>query len=191
MEFSNEKGQETSEGKSNSCKLANFEAVADKLLPDAYDELRSLAARLLRRDRESEIRTTSLIHEVYLRLSKNGAVGCTDRVHFFALASNAMRRILVDHARQRRSLRHGGGWKEIQLEEIVIRTNRPDEDLLAVNSALESLAKFDSFKSKIAEIRFFAGMTIHETAEALEVSAATVKREWTLAKAWLVCECSK
>ena len=171
-----------------SSETPGFEQLAEKLLPVAYDELHALAARLLRRERGEGMRTTSLIHEAYLRLSQTGSVACESRAHFFALAAKAMRHILVDHARGRNSLRRGGGRQMVQLDEMMICATRTDSELLAVNAALEDLASFDSVKAQIAEMRFFGGLTIDETAAALDVSPATIKREWSLAKAWLICE---
>ncbi len=168
-------------------KAPAFEAVAGELLPAVYGELHALAAGLLRGEGRVGMGATSLIHEAYVRLSAKGSVACEDRTHFFALAANAMRRILVDHARRRSALRHGGGRQTVQLDEVVICTTRPDSELLAVDAALEDLARFDSGKARIAEMRFFGGMTVDETADALDISRARVKREWSLAKAWLLC----
>ncbi len=166
----------------------SFSGAARDLMPSAYAELNALAARLLRGRKGNRIRTTSLIHEAYLRLSQSGSIACNNRAHFFALAANAMRRVLVDQARRSHALRNGRGWRRIQIEEIVIRSTRADSELLAVDAALKDLASFDAAKARIVEMRFFGGLTTEETAEAIGISTATVKREWSLAKAWLANE---
>jgi RNA polymerase sigma factor (TIGR02999 family) len=160
---------------------------ADVLLSLVYDELRRIARQYLRRERSDHtLQPTALVHEAYMKLIDISDVSWQDRAHFFAVASNVMRRILVDHARARAADKRGGGEAQrIALEDAVKLSDETDIDLLALDEAMRQLAEFDRAQSKIVELRFFGGLTIEETAHVLGTSPATVKREWTMAKAWL------
>lgn len=161
----------------------------DELLAIAYEELYGLAAGVLQRSRRIDpARTTSLVQDAYVRLAKRG-LRFNDRSHFLRLAARAMRRVLIDRVRRRRAAKRGGGHIEVAFDEnITAATGGPD--LLALDEALVRLAKLDERKSRIVELRFFGGMSVDETAEAIGLSQATVKREWTLARAWLFRELS-
>ena len=177
-----------------------------------YQELRSLAQRHLRRERANHtIQRTALVHEAFVRLVNQQSVDWQSRAHFFGLASNLMRRILVDHARARLASKRGGGIVAVSLDEITNPTepedsggsvapayaepgvvdDETDDDVTAIDEALTRLAALDERQAKIVEMRYFGGLTIEETAQALDISDATVKREWTLARAWLRRELSK
>jgi len=163
-------------------------AVLDELLPRIYTELRALASNYLNREyrKNHTLQPTALVHEAYLRLVSDRNASWESRAHFFGAAANVMRHILVDHARRHKSEKRGGEVENLQLEEsIVIQSNEKSFELLALNEALEELAKFDSQKSKIVELRYFGGLSVTETAEVLGVSEITVKRHWRVAKAWL------
>jgi RNA polymerase sigma factor (TIGR02999 family) len=166
--------------------------AADLLFPALYEELRSLADRHLRRERRDHtLQTTALVNEAYLKMIGDERTRWQNRTHFFALASQAMRRILVNHATRRGRQKRGGGQGRIQLEEGAAMDLERDLDLVALDEALKELAKLDERKSRIVELRFFGGMNIEETAEALHCAPATVKRDWTFAKTWLLREVSK
>jgi RNA polymerase sigma factor (TIGR02999 family) len=176
------------------------EAALGELTSLLYRELRSLAQRHLRRERSNHtIQRTALVHEAFVRLINQQSVDWRSRGHFFALASTLMRRILVDHARARLSSKRGGGVPVESLEELEDGTEPADEsgetdsdeDITAIDSALTRLASIDDRQVQIVQMRYFGGMTIEETAQALDISEATVKREWTLARAWLKRELSK
>jgi len=174
------------------------EAALGELTSLLYKELRSLAQRHLRRERANHtIQRTALVHEAFVRLVNQQSVDWRSRGHFFALASTLMRRILVDHARARLSSKRGGGQPVESLEELDEtgewgeEGSDPDENLTAIDSALTRLASIDDRQVQIVQMRYFGGLTIEETAQALEISEATVKREWTLARAWLKRELSK
>jgi RNA polymerase sigma factor (TIGR02999 family) len=162
--------------------------AVDRLMPVVYAELRELASAYLRRERpDHTLQTTALVHEAYLRLTDQHRTTWQNRSHFLGVAAQAMRRILVDHARGRHRLRREGG-RPVTLEEgMAVDTGRPEE-VLAVDEALVRLAALDPRQARIVELRYFAGLTIEETASALELSPATVKREWTSARAWLLRE---
>jgi RNA polymerase sigma factor (TIGR02999 family) len=156
-----------------------------RLMPLVYDELRRLAQTYLATERpDHTLQATALVHEAYLKLVEQTSVTWHNRAHFFAVAAQAMRRILVDHARARRAAKRGSGQK-LSLDEAVSFPQQTDVDVIALDEALTQLAEFDEMQSRIVEMRFFSGLTIAETAHALRVSPATVKREWTVAKAWL------
>lgn len=160
-----------------------------RLMPLVYGELRRLAARSLAGERRDHtLEPTALVHEAYLRLAGGGAPRWQDRIHFFAVASQLMRRLLVDHARARRRAKRGKGVRGVPLE-AALHVAEPDEghpaDLLALDQALTDLAAFDSRKARVIELRFFGGLTIGETAEVLGLSTATVILEARLARAWL------
>ena len=158
----------------------------DALLPLVYDELHRQAARYLRRERIGHtLQTTALINEAYLKLIDQRDVNWQNRAHFFGIAAQAMRRILVDYARQRHSEKRGGG-ENLPLEEIALAISAERSvDLVALDEALTQLAKLDERQSRIVELRYFGGLSIEETAETLHISPATVKNDWRTAKAWL------
>ena len=168
---------------------ANHDPVArDRLVPIVYEELRRLAHHYMRNERSGHtLQTTALVNELYLRLAGIDALGWRDRAHFFAMAATLMRRVLVDYARQRARDKRGAGLSIISLDENVIAP-QPAVDVVALDDALARLAAVDSQQSRIVELRFFAGLSVKETAEALGVSSATVKRDWATAKLWLYHE---
>lgn len=169
--------RELSEGKT---------AAPAELLPLVYSELRKLAQSYLRKERENHtLQATEIVHEAYLKLVGFENLNWQNRTQFFAIAATIMRRILVDYARERNAEKRGGDWQKVTLKEAVNSLKRNDIDILALNDALEDLAKLDELQSRLIELRFFGGLTIEETAEALNISPATVKREWAMAKAWL------
>ena len=159
----------------------------EKLLPLVYDELRHLAHSYLTRERrEHTLQTTALVHEAYLKLINQHSVTWQNRAHFFALSAQAMRRILVDSARRHTSVKRGSGGTNLSLDEAaIVSGDTANESLLALDMALQELEKVDADQSRIVELRYFGGLTIEETAEVLKSSPATVKREWTMARAWL------
>ena len=159
---------------------------ADVLLSLVYDELRRIARQYLRKERSDHtLQPTALVHEAYMKLIDISDVDWQDRAHFFAVASKTMRHILVDYARARLTDKRGGEVRRIALEDAVQLSDETNVDLLALDEAMCVLAGFDEQQSKIVELRFFGGLTIEETAHVLSISPATVKREWTMAKAWL------
>jgi RNA polymerase sigma factor (TIGR02999 family) len=158
----------------------------DRLMQMLYEPLREMADRHLIRERNGHtLQPTALVHEVYLRLADQRHVEWRDRLHFFAVAAQVMRRILVDHARRRKSEKRGGGEIPIAIDLAVELCEERDFDLIALDLALDRLAAIYPKQAKLVELRFFAGLTLDETAEALSISPATVSREWTLARAWL------
>jgi RNA polymerase sigma-70 factor (ECF subfamily) len=158
----------------------------DKLVPLVYDELRRQAARYLRRERVGHtLQTTALIHEAYLRLIDQKNVHWQNRAHFFGIAAQLMRRILVDHARTKKRAKRGGSDVRVSFSEATLKAKGQDLDIVALDEALERLAEIDEQQGKIVELKFFSGLTVEETAEVLSISAATVKRDWSMAKAWL------
>ncbi len=168
------------------------EQALTSLMPMVYEELRRLASRHLGRERAGHtLQTTALVHEAYLRLIDQKEVQWQNRAHFFAIAAQMMRRILVDYARARRFDKRGGGARQVSLDEALMVSDERAADVVALDEALRSLAEFDERKSKMVELRFFGGLSIEETAEVLGVSPGTVMRDWTLAKAWLQREISK
>jgi RNA polymerase sigma factor (TIGR02999 family) len=158
----------------------------DELTPHVYEELRQQAARYLRKERPNHsLQATALINEAFLRLIDVKDVQWQNRAHFFAIAANLMRRILVDHARRRDAEKRGGSQVCLTLDEGLAWANEPDVDLLAIDEALDRLAIIDEQQARIVELRFFSGLTVEETATALGVSPKTVKRDWSVARAWL------
>jgi RNA polymerase sigma-70 factor (ECF subfamily) len=158
----------------------------DGLLPVVYDELRRLAASALRDERpEHTLQPTALVHEAYLRMVGDAAVSWENRAQFFGFAAHVMRNVLVDHARARRRAKRGGGAVHVAFDEALGAPESRDAEVVALDEALTALAAFDAAKARIVELRYFGGLTIEETAEVLGVSPATVKREWTVARAWL------
>jgi RNA polymerase sigma-70 factor, ECF subfamily len=161
----------------------------DALLPVVYQELRRLAAGYLRRERPGQtLQPTALVHEAYLRLMKDRPDRWQNRAHFCAIAAHSMRQILIERARARDATKRGGGGARVTLDEGMAPGAAPSFDLLALDEALERLAAMDATHARIVELRFFGGLTIEETAEALELSPATVKRHWSAARAWLARE---
>jgi RNA polymerase sigma factor (TIGR02999 family) len=162
------------------------EEAHEQLMPLVYEELRRLAHRHLGRERAGHtLQTTALVHEAYLRLVDQKEVRWQNRTHFFAVAAQMMRRILVDYARSRRFAKRGGGAQQVSLDEAMVVSNERAADVVALDEALNALAEFDERKSRMVELRFFGGLSIEETAEVLKVSPGTVMRDWTLTKAWL------
>lgn len=168
------------------------QAALANLMPLVYNELRHLASRYLRRERAGHtLQTTALVHEAYLRLIDQNQVTWQNRAHFFGVAAQMMRRILVDHAREQHAEKRGGGAPRLSLDEAIGLAGERGVNLIALDDALSALAAIDPQQSRIVELRFFGGLTVEETAEVLGVSPATVKREWSMAKAWLHREISK
>jgi RNA polymerase sigma factor (TIGR02999 family) len=158
----------------------------DRLIPLVYDELRLIAGRFLRHERPSHtLQSTALVHEAFLRLVDQTRTDWQSRAHFFGVAANVIRNILVDHARARQAAKRGGPMPALSLDEAVAFPQDRDLELIAVDDALLSLSRFDAQQSRIVELRFFAGLSIEETAEVLQISVSTVKRDWILAKAWI------
>jgi RNA polymerase sigma factor (TIGR02999 family) len=166
--------------------------AADKLLPLVYDEFRALARHYLAQERANHtLQPTALVHEAYMKLVDQTRVDWQGRSHFFAVAAQAMRRILVDHARSRQRDKRGGGRARVVLDEAVALSPQKDEDVLALDEALERLAAVDPRQAKVVELRFFGGLSVEEVAEALGVSKRTVEGDWTFARAWLSRELRK
>jgi len=161
-------------------------AALDELMPLVYEELRRLAQQYMSRERaDHTLQTSALVNEAYLRLIDQKDVHWQNRAHFFGIAAQMMRRILVDYARQRRYAKRGGDARQVPLDEAMIVSEERTAEVVALDDALKSLAEIDPRKSQIVEMRFFGGLSIEETAEVLKVSPGTIMREWTLAKAWL------
>jgi RNA polymerase sigma-70 factor, ECF subfamily len=169
------------------------QAVLDELMPLVYDELRRIAARAMRKERDAHtLQTTALIHEAYLKLIGQRDAKWQNRSHFFAIAAQAMRRILVDHARERHREKRGGNAENLPIEEAAfVASKEKSVDLIALDEALTRLAKIDERQVRVVELRYFSGLDIDETAEALGISNATVRRDWNVAKAWLKEEIKK
>ncbi len=163
--------------------------AAKKLLPLVYDEFRALARFYLHQERVNHtLQPTALVHEAYMKLVDQTRVDWQGRSHFFAVAAQAMRRILVDHARSKNRDKRGGGRARVTLDEAVALSPEKEEDVLALDEALEKLAKLDPRQAKVVEMRFFGGLSVEEAAEALGVSKRTVEGDWTFARAWLARE---
>lgn len=168
------------------------EKTISRLMPAVYDELRRLARRYLRQEwRGRSIQATDLVHEAYLRLIKDGRQRWQNETHFLAIAAISMRRILVERARARGAAKRGGSRLRVTLDERAAAADAPSIDVLALDQALDKLAALDPQRARIVELRFFGGLTVEEAAEALGISPATVKRGWSLAKAWLTREIRK
>ena len=163
------------------------QAALEKLMPLVYSELRRLAGNYLRRERaEHTLQPTALVNEAYLKLVDQKNAKWQNRAHFFGISAQLMRRILVDHARQRQAVKRGGSDQQrlsITSAETIVK--QPGVDLLALNEALDELAKMDPQQSRIVELKFFGGLSIEETAEVIGISHATVERDWKMARAWL------
>ncbi len=167
-------------------------AALDQLLPLVYDELRHLADRYLRREQPGHtLQATALVHEAFLRLVDQQDVTWQNRAHFFGAAANLMRQILIQHARAKHADKRGGDQHKLYLDEAGDLAQEKNPDLIALDDALNELAAVAPQQSRVVELRYFGGLSIEETAEVLGISPATVKREWTMAKAWLHREISK
>jgi RNA polymerase sigma factor (TIGR02999 family) len=163
--------------------------AADELLPLVYDELRRLAAQRMAHEAPGQtLQATALVHEAWLRLGGDDQPSWQNRAHFFAAAAEAMRRILIDNARRKNYLRHGGGAERVNLDGLDLAASVDDEQLLALNEALDHLATHDATKAQVVKLRFFAGLTNEQVARVLGVSEPTVKRHWAYARAWLFRE---
>jgi len=163
----------------------------EKLTPLVYQELKRLASSYLRRERRDHtLESTALVHEAWLRLFDQRQVRWQNRAQFFGIAAEMIRRILIDHARSRQAAKRGDGALKLSLDEALGTPDRRDFDLMALDDALQDLAKLDPQQGRLVELRYFAGLSIEESAEVLGISPATVKREWTAAKAWLYRELS-
>lgn len=165
--------------------------AVERLVPLVYRELHGLASRHLARERGAHtLQPTALVHEAYLRLSKTASPDWQDRGHFFAVAARVMRRILVDHARQRRRIKRGGAAPVVPLDDVEPAAGAAIDplDALALDGALSRLEDLDAQQAKVVELRFFGGLTVEETAEVMGVSSGTVKRDWAVARAWLYRE---
>lgn len=161
-------------------------SAADELLPLVYQELRRIAAAYMRRERPNHtLQATALVHEAFLQLVDQTRVDWKNRAHFFGVAAQLMRRILVEHARTRGAQKRGGSAAKLSLEEAINYFPQKDLTLLALDDSLKELEKLDARQSRIVELRFFGGLTTEETSEVLGISTATVEREWRSAKAWL------
>ena len=164
----------------------------DKLMSLVDEELRRLAHRYMSRERAGHtLQTTALVNEAYVRLVNRKSVRWQNRAHFFGIAAQLMRTILVDHARSHACAKRGGGAYKLELDEPMVVSQQKAEEVIALDDALKQLAVIDPQQSRIVELRFFGGLTVEETAEILQLSPATIKREWSTAKAWLYHELAK
>ena len=160
--------------------------AADKLLPLVYEELRRLAAYKMLHERPGQtLQATALVHEAYLRLVGSEARNWNSSTHFFSAAAEAMRRILIDIARKKQRLKRGSGQKKLDLEDAEFAIEAPTDDLIAIDEALTKLASKDKLKADLVKLRYFAGLTLEQTAKILGLSQTTAKRQWTYARAWL------
>ncbi len=164
--------------------------AAERLLPLVYNELRKLAAwKMALESGDSTLQPTALVHEAWLRLGGEDQTNWQNRAHFFSAAAEAMRRILIDRARRRLAVRHGGGQERLNIDDLDLTTPTENDDMLiAIHEALNKLAAEDGPKAELVKLRYFTGMTIEEAAQALDISEPTAKRWWTFAKAWLYRE---
>ena len=168
------------------------QTALDRLMPLVYEELRRMANHYMRNERRGHtLQSSALVNEAYLRLVDHENIDWQNRAHFFGVAAQAMRRILVDHARTRNYQKRGGGAQQVSLDEAATMAGDRAAELIALDEALQELAKIDERKSRVVEMRYFGGLSLEETAEALGVSIPTVTRDWTTAKAWLLREMSK
>jgi len=166
--------------------------AVDELFPLVYQELRQLAAQRLSKELPGQtLQATALVHEAYLRLVGSENQNWKGRKHFFAAAAEAMRRILIDNARRKKSLKHGGDRQRVDLEDRDMAIEAPSEDLIAIDEALEKLSKKDKVKADLVKLRFFAGLTSEQAAEVLEISHNTADQYWAYARAWLRLEITK
>ena len=168
------------------------QSALDRLMPLVYEELRRMANHYMRNERRGHtLQTSALVNEAYLRLVDHENIEWQNRAHFFGVAAQAMRRILVDHARTRNYQKRGGGAQQVSLDEAMTLAGDRAAELIALDDALRELAKMDERKSRVVELRYFGGLSLEETAEALGVSIPTVTRDWNTAKAWLMREISQ
>jgi len=169
--------------------------AADELLPLVYDELRKLAsAKMAREPAGQTLQPTALVHEAWLRLGGDQQPSWQNRAHFFASAAEAMRRILIERARRRRAVRHGGGLERVDVDDPALGIAAPaaaDDELLAVHETLDRLAAHDARKAELVKLRYFAGLTVEQAAEVLGIAVPTAKRDWTYARAWLFDEINR
>ena len=160
--------------------------AAERLMPLVYDELRRLAARYLQGERSDHtLQATGLVHEAYLRLVEQSSMNWQNRAHFFSVAAQVMRHLLVDYARSRQAAKRGGVREKIEFDEAIASSEERAVDLIALDDALGELGAFDERKSRIVELRFFGGLTTEEIGTVLAISPSTIRREWRIAKAWL------
>ena len=165
------------------------DGAASKLVPVVYDELRRLAGSYMRRERvDHTLQATALVHEAYMRLVEQRSINWQNRAHFFGIAAQLMRRILIDHARGHTREKRGGEQTKVSLDEAFVFVEQRADELLAVDDSLNVLAKIDPRQARIVELRFFGGLSVEEAAEVLGVSPKTVKRDWSVAKAWLYAD---
>jgi RNA polymerase sigma factor (TIGR02999 family) len=168
------------------------EAALNRLMPVVYDELHQIAHRYMRQQHPGQtLQTTALVNEAYLRMVDVAGVRWQDRAHFFAVAAQMMRRILMDSARAHLADKRGGGAPHVYLDESTDASPQTSQDLVALDDALNALEEMDPRKARVVELRFFAGLSVEESAEALQISVPSVKRDWKLAKAWLSRELSR
>lgn len=165
------------------------DGAASKLIPMVYGELRRLAGGYMRRERvDHTLQATALVHEAYLKLIEQRSVNWQSRAHFFGVAAQLMRRILIDHARGHLRQKRGGEQRKVSLDEALIFSEKHADELIAVDDSLNQLAKIDPRQAKVVELRFFGGLSVEEAAEVLGISPKTVKRDWSVAKAWLYAD---
>jgi len=165
------------------------DAAASRLIPVVYAELRRLAESYMRRERvDHTLQATALVHEAYLKLIGQNSVNWQSRAHFFGVAAQLMRRILIDHARGHVRQKRGGEQKKVSLDEAFVSIEQQADELVAVDDSLNRLAKIDPRQARVVELRFFGGLSVEEAAEVLGVSPKTVKRDWSVAKAWLYAD---
>ena len=161
-------------------------AALDRLMPLVYDELRRIAHRYVQHERDGHtLQTSALVNEAYLRFAGQRNVDWQNRSHFFAVTAQVMRHILIDHARRRRYVKHGGEARQVPIQDAVAMSLQRADELIALEEALDELSKLDSRKSQVVELRYFGGLSLEETADVLEISLMTVRRDWRAAKAWL------
>jgi RNA polymerase sigma factor (TIGR02999 family) len=168
------------------------QTALDRLMPLVYEELRRIAGHYMRNERKGHtLQTSALVNEAFLRLVDHENIELANRAHFFSVAAQAMRRVLVDYARSRNYQKRGGAARHVSLDEAAMVTKEHAAEMIALDDALEALAKIDERKCRVVELRYFGGLSVEETAEALGVSIQTVGRDWSTAKAWLLREMSR
>lgn len=168
------------------------ELALEQLIPLVYDELRQMAKRYMRRQPSGHtFQTTELIHEAYLKLAKSENYNWQNRAHFFGIAAQAMRHILVDYARSKQSQKRGGFQQKVTLDETAVISSKRSDEMILLDEALQRLMKLDERKSKVVELKYFGGLTNEEVAEFLKISPETVKRDWRFARTWLLRELSE
>jgi RNA polymerase sigma factor (TIGR02999 family) len=171
---------------------AGDENALDRLMPLVYEELRRMANRYLRGERQNHtLQTAALVNEAYLRLIDHNGIDWQNRAHFFGVAAHAMRRVLVDHARSRNYAKRGGAMRHVSLDEAATLVEERAAEMIALDDALVELAKIDPRKCRVVEMRYFGGLSVEETAEALGISEITVMRDWKTARAWLLRELTR